>query len=495
MPTITYFDTVPRIETFSDGRMFLYFASSNNISDFPDASTTLTPGFIVGNIPAYPERLQIQFVGIIGSPAGPVNFRLSSTPSGPGGTAGPQLREAVRLGITIALSAFIGGTPDEVLINGILDSTEPYAWTPVNSADVIAWCLRRSNLEDFVTVSFVFNEGLPNIPAAPVVTALSTSSILAETIDDDAASYDWRYREIGAPNWTARDTQINIAQIFIGLDPSQDYEVQVRATNSAGDSNYSASGIARTSNVNPTVTIDTLDHIVESGEVVNLRARAADAGGGMIASYLWSGGGGGVFSDNTIIDPIWTAPTLGIQTMLMLRLTVTDDDGAEAFDSIVITVRKARASAKDRGRLSVYGLQGRKPVYALEISHPNVPDDIRVIGDSDNTMIEGNMYVALAFQAKLPSDKDREFRHATIEVDNVGRRMTSWVEQSNGGRGATVRVLQVVENAVVWELPVLLVGRAKITNRILNISLSDSARNRSPGVKLRHDPANSPGLF
>ena len=102
------------------------------------------------------NRLRVQFGGTVGSPAGPIDFRLSSTPSGPGGTAGPHLREVVRLGITIALSAFIGGTPDEVLINGILDPTEPYVWTPVNSADVIAWCLRRSNLEDFVSVSFVF---------------------------------------------------------------------------------------------------------------------------------------------------------------------------------------------------------------------------------------------------------------------------------------------------------------------------------------------------
>ena len=494
MPVVTYFDTVPRIETFSDGRMFLYFARSNNISDFPDASISLTPGFIVGNISAYPERLQIQFVGIVGSLAGPVNFRLSSTPSGLGDTAGPQLREVVRLDITIALSAFIGGTPDEVLINGILDPTEPYIWTPVNSADVIAWCLRRSNFEDFVTVSFSFNEALPNIPAAPVVTALSISSILAEIVGDDVASYDWRYREIGAQNWVTRNTQINTAQIFIGLEPSRDYEVQVRATNSAGDSDYSGSGTARTSNVNPTVTIETLDHIVESGEVVNLRATATDEGGGMVTSYLWSSGGG-VFSDATIIDPTWMAPNLGVQTMFMLRLTVMDDDGAEAFDSIVITVRATRATAVERARLSNFNLQGRRPAYALEISHPDVPDDIRVIGDSDDTVIEGNMYVALAFRAKLPSDKDREFRHATIEVDNVGRRMTSWVEQSNGGRGATVRVLQVVEDQIVWELPMLLVGRAKVTNRILNISLSDSARNRSPGIKMRHDPINSPGLF
>ena len=149
--------------------------------------------------------------------------------------------------------------------------------------------------------------------------------------------------------------------------------------------------------------------------------------------------------------------------------------------------------------LDAFSLQGKRPVYALEISHPDVPDDIRVINDNfgsiRSVVIEGNEYVSLAFRAKLPSDKDREYRHATIEVDNIGRRMVAWVEQSNGGRGATVRVMQIVNLEVVWELPVLIVGRAKLSNKILNISLSDSARNRSPGVKMRHDPANSPGLF
>ena len=156
--------------------------------------------------------------------------------------------------------------------------------------------------------------------------------------------------------------------------------------------------------------------------------------------------------------------------------------------------------AADRARANIFGLSGRKPIYALEISHPDIPDNIRVVNDTQEVTIEGNTYVALAFRPRLPQEKEGEIRQAGIEVDNVGRRMVEWVEASNGGRGATMRIMELVVNAarvaeIVWEVPNLDVGAARMTNEVLSVLLVDEGSSQAPAVKLRHDPVESPGLF
>ena len=100
---------------------------------------------------------------------------------------------------------------------------------------------------------------------------------------------------------------------------------------------YSPSDSAQTSNVSPTVNITTSNQTVDAGETISLAATATDQGGGTIASYLWTGNG--TFDNDDVEDPDWTAPSPNSQTSYTLRLTATDDEGAEAFDTVIITVR------------------------------------------------------------------------------------------------------------------------------------------------------------
>ena len=94
---------------------------------------------------------------------------------------------------------------------------------------------------------------------------------------------------------------------------------------------------AQTSNVNPTVTVHTVNQTVDAGATVALTATATDQGGGSIASYLWTGSG--TFTPATAEDTSWVAPSPTSETDYVLRLTATDDEGADAFDTVTITVR------------------------------------------------------------------------------------------------------------------------------------------------------------
>ena len=153
----------------------------------------------------------------------------------------------------------------------------------------------------------------------------------------------------------------------------------------------------------------------------------------------------------------------------------------------------------DIARAQSFSLTGRKPIYAIEISHPSITDNVRAVGDSEGVTLEGNAYPALGFRARLPQDQEGEIRQAGLEIDNVGRELVQWVEASEGGRGAIIRVMEIVVDSardarIVWEMT-MDVGTARLVNEKLSVVLVDEGSSQAPAVKLRHDPVESPGLF
>lgn len=155
----------------------------------------------------------------------------------------------------------------------------------------------------------------------------------------------------------------------------------------------------------------------------------------------------------------------------------------------------------DRGRAHARALVGRNQLFALEIEHPAIAEPVRVVADTVEHAVEGNRYVPLAFHARVPQAKEGEIRTAVLRIDNVGRELMQWVEASQGGRDASMRVLRLIPpaegetgSAVAWEVE-MSVGVAEVTNEYVTVSLTDEPVFGRPAVILRHDPATSPGLF
>ena len=154
-----------------------------------------------------------------------------------------------------------------------------------------------------------------------------------------------------------------------------------------------------------------------------------------------------------------------------------------------------------RAIVAARGLEGDALSYALEIEHPRINPPIRVVADAEAHAIEGNSYSALAFRAELPQEKDGEIRQARLQIDNVGRELMQWVEASDGGRGAMVRIMRVIrpagaetESAIDWELT-MACSIAEANNQHVSITLTQEPVFDRPSVLLKHDPVNSPGLF
>jgi hypothetical protein len=92
------------------------------------------------------------------------------------------------------------------------------------------------------------------------------------------------------------------------------------------------------------------------------------------------------------------------------------------------------------------GTSGSEPSYLLEITHPQLVSPIRVINDNADLISNGNTFQACAFHIQFPDDVSGSMPRVPISIDNIGRELTQWLESSDGGRNAQVRIMQVMRD-------------------------------------------------
>jgi len=137
------------------------------------------------------------------------------------------------------------------------------------------------------------------------------------------------------------------------------------------------------------------------------------------------------------------------------------------------------------------------PLIALEITHPDLVTPIRVVNDNQDLVHLTETFVAMAFRIDLPTDEDRGLPQARLAVDNVGREMMQWLEASDGGAGAKVRIIQLLRSApdtVEWEITMDL-SNVKATMLEVTGRLGFEDLLNRPGVTLTYRPDTAPGLF
>lgn len=137
------------------------------------------------------------------------------------------------------------------------------------------------------------------------------------------------------------------------------------------------------------------------------------------------------------------------------------------------------------------------PLLLLEIHHADLVLPIRVVADNQDLTHQGHVFTAMAFRATLPDDLESGQPRAQLAIDNVGRELMQWLEQTAGGKGATVRMIQVlrsdpdtIEGDITLDLTNLQATALEVTGTlgfqdVLNL----------PGIPLTYRPDVAPGLF
>lgn len=143
------------------------------------------------------------------------------------------------------------------------------------------------------------------------------------------------------------------------------------------------------------------------------------------------------------------------------------------------------------------GTSGQEPSFLLEISHPQLAVPIRVTNDTADIVSNGNTFLSCAFRVMFPDDVAMMMPRVPIAIDNIGRELTQWLEASDGGRGATVRIMQVMRDTpnVIEQEYTLNLLNTKQTMLEVSGQLGYDNFLDVPALAALYTPETAPGIF
>lgn len=136
-------------------------------------------------------------------------------------------------------------------------------------------------------------------------------------------------------------------------------------------------------------------------------------------------------------------------------------------------------------------------IELIEITHPEIEVPARFANDTADVLVGVNTFFACRFDLSLPDDLDEQTPTAKLEVDNIGRELTQWLEVSRGGKGAKCRLIMVLRSNpsnFEFDMTMDLTGLV-ITNTRVSGDLGFKNTLMQSGVTIRYDPTTAPGIF
>lgn len=133
----------------------------------------------------------------------------------------------------------------------------------------------------------------------------------------------------------------------------------------------------------------------------------------------------------------------------------------------------------------------------IEITHGSFSGPARLVNDTRDWTSNGLDYIGFPFRFTYPQDKGRESPRSTLEIDNVGRDLTSELERlpPSAVVMCTVKLVsRATPDTVDWEWTVPMTN-VSANAAVISATLGVEFLMRQQAVRLRHDPNTSPGLF
>lgn len=137
------------------------------------------------------------------------------------------------------------------------------------------------------------------------------------------------------------------------------------------------------------------------------------------------------------------------------------------------------------------------PLVLMEIDRDDLSVPIRLVNDHDDIVHNGNTFTAMPFRVGLPDEPEQGLPRASLAIDNVGKALTSWIENADWSLPTTANLIQVMRSSpdvaewsVVMDMTDVAMTSLEVTARLGFEDLFASS-----GVNLKYTPHTSRGLF
>ncbi|AXQ30209.1 peptidase M66 [Solimonas sp. K1W22B-7] len=171
--------------------------------------------------------------------------------------------------------------------------------------------------------------------------------------DSDGSIVAYAWQQVSGPA-VVLDSPTAVSTRFVAPDVATAQTVVLRLTVTDNEGATDTDMVSVTVNVavappanNPPVAAAGADQVVNEGATVTLSGSGSSDGDGSIAGYAWAQVSGPTVSlaNAATVSASFVAPDVSSAQVLVLRLTVTDDDGATASDTVSVTVNAVAAPA------------------------------------------------------------------------------------------------------------------------------------------------------
>lgn len=86
------------------------------------------------------------------------------------------------------------------------------------------------------------------------------------------------------------------------------------------------------------------------------------------------------------------------------------------------------------------------PAVLIEITHESLANPVRVTNAGADIISNSNLFINCPFRVTLPSDNEGSVPVVTLELTNIGRSLSYWIDQSLGARDAQARIMLVMKS-------------------------------------------------
>jgi hypothetical protein len=140
---------------------------------------------------------------------------------------------------------------------------------------------------------------------------------------------------------------------------------------------------------------------------------------------------------------------------------------------------------------------GEFPLVLLEINRSDLVTPIRIVNDATDLTHNGNLFTGLPFEITLPDDPEYGMPQAQLSIMNVGKELTTFIEDADWTIETTATLTQVIRsspNVAEWSITMIM-SDIQMNSMSITAKLGFEDLLGVPAVTLKFSPTNAPGLY